>query len=99
MLRCFNTQWVMKNSDNPERDAEAIATWHAAIDSAATRVPRFRVEAGQVIFIDNYRAMHGRDEFRGGSRKLWRVWVWSDRMDETPDGQVTSDARPLFVNA
>ena len=45
---------------------------------------RFSLAKGQVIIIDNYRMLHGRDSFTNGSsgqeRKLRRVWLAYDRL-------------------
>ncbi len=45
---------------------------------------RFTLAAGQIIAIDNYRMLHGRDSFSNGNpgqeRKLRRVWLAHDRL-------------------
>ena len=45
---------------------------------------RFTLAKGQIIVIDNYRMLHGRDSFSNGNpgqeRKLRRVWLAHDRL-------------------
>ena len=45
---------------------------------------RLTLQAGQVIVIDNYRMLHGRDSFSNGAagqeRRLRRVWLAHDRL-------------------
>ncbi len=45
---------------------------------------RLKLQAGQVIVIDNYRMLHGRDSFSNGAtgqeRRLRRVWLAHDRL-------------------
>jgi len=45
---------------------------------------RFTLKQGQIIVIDNYRMLHGRDAFSNGAagqeRKLRRVWLAHDRL-------------------
>jgi hypothetical protein len=45
---------------------------------------RLTLQAGQVIVIDNYRMLHGRDAFSNGQtgreRRLRRIWLAHDRL-------------------
>lgn len=36
--------------------------------TAQERAPRFRLDTGEVLVLDNYRFLHGRDAFRGERR-------------------------------
>jgi gamma-butyrobetaine dioxygenase len=35
------------------------------LTAAAAAAPRFRLETGELLVVDNYRMLHGRDGFRG----------------------------------
>ncbi|MFT4287184.1 TauD/TfdA family dioxygenase [Nocardioides sp.] len=55
----------------------------AVVEAMAARAPRFRLDAGDVLVLDNYRYLHGRDAFVGArslqvttvvSTDAWSVW-------------------------
>ena len=55
---------------------EATLAFRQALLHADNAAPRFCLQPGQALLIDNYRMLHGRERF-AGPRKIWRVWFWS----------------------
>ena len=58
--------------------ARLISEFHDAMKRAEQSTPRFMIERGQALLLDNKRFLHARDVF-SGERRVWRVWWWSDR--------------------
>ncbi len=54
-----------------------VEKWGRAVASARSRGPRFRAEAGDVICIDNYRMLHGRDGYIDPDRMMVSIWAWT----------------------
>ncbi len=60
-----------------------------ALDAALAREEwstSFRLEPGQMLFVDNQRIVHGRDAYNAvpaGGRLLWRMWL-DERYDPRP---------------
>ena len=54
--------------------------------------PRFTLEPGEALCIDNYRMLHGRGPFTG-ERMLWRIWAWTPGSNGVPTGPLHSDSR------
>ena len=93
MLRRFPDQRPAENSTDRARDAAMIAAWAAAIATAADAAPRFRLHAGDVAVVDNYRMMHGREAYADLDRLMWRVWVWTTSAFGVPVGPLHTDSR------
>ena len=55
---------------------EATLAFRQGLLHADNAAPRFVLQPGQALLIDNYRMLHGRERF-AGARKIWRVWFWS----------------------
>ena len=85
-------------SEETDRDAELILRWRALWRSLSDEVPRFRLDAGEALCIDNYRTLHGRGPF-AGERFLWRIWAWTPRSNGVPSGQLHSDSRYALADA
>ena len=83
-------------STDPEGDAALIARWKALTLELSATTPRFRLAPGEVLLVDNYRVLHGRDPYEG-ERFLWRVWAWTTAGNGTPDGPLHSDSRYAFT--
>ena len=93
MLRRNFSQRPLAESANAEKDQMMIDAWLDAVDGAAMYAPRFRVEAGQAVIVDNYRALHAREGYEDKNRMMWRVWVWTDESLGPPDMPLHSDSR------
>jgi gamma-butyrobetaine dioxygenase len=70
----------------------ALDRWAAAVAEQDASVQRFTLRAGDLVVIDNYRVLHGREPFEG-ERVMWRVWVWTDEGHGVPAGALHSDTR------
>jgi alpha-ketoglutarate-dependent taurine dioxygenase len=93
MLRRFPFQRPSLDSTDVERDAAMVEAWTDAVTEAAGRAPRFKLVAGEVAVIDNYRMMHGREGYADLDRQMWRVWVWTTSAWGVPLGPLHSDSR------
>ena len=80
-------------SSDKARDAEMIRLWIEAIEEASAEAPRFQLQPGETLVVDNYRMLHGREGYSDPARMLWRVWVWSSECLGVPEMQLHSDSR------
>lgn len=62
-----------------------VKRWGMAVAEARSTGPRFRLEAGQLICIDNYRMLHGRDAYVDTDRKVVSIWGWTTSAVAVPD--------------
>jgi hypothetical protein len=69
-----------------ERHRPLVERWGELVTTARDTGPMFRVAAGEMICIDNYRVMHGRDGFRDPGRRVLSIWGWSADAVAVPDG-------------
>ena len=72
----------------PDEDAHwpHVRTWGTAVMEARANGPRFRARAGDMICIDNYRMLHGRDGFVDEDRMMTSIWAWTTDAVAIPDG-------------
>ncbi|MFE4500722.1 TauD/TfdA family dioxygenase [Rhodococcus sp. NPDC056743] len=54
-----------------------VKRWSEAVIQVRDSGPMFRAEAGEMICIDNYRVLHGRDGYTDPNRELYSIWGWS----------------------
>lgn len=75
-------------ADGPtrERDRTFVRRWEHAVLSARDHGPMFRLEAGDLLCIDNYRMLHGRDSHNDPRRRLCAIWGWSTDAVSLPEG-------------
>ncbi|MEM7306633.1 MAG: TauD/TfdA family dioxygenase [Planctomycetota bacterium] len=74
--------WIEKGHERAGEplDADALRAFDA-LDAALARPAwsaRFRLEAGDMLFLDNRRLAHGREAYAdspGDGRLLWRLWL------------------------
>ena len=93
LRRTFN-QRASQSSPNPGRDNDMIDAWCTWVDRAAEEAPRFKLNAGDALVVDNYRLLHGREAYTDLTRLMWRVWIWSsDSIGGAPDMPLHSDTR------
>ena len=59
--------------------SEAIHNeWNETAQRLADITPRFKLQRGQALVMDNYRMFHGRDDYSDPARRMWRVWCWTE---------------------
>jgi alpha-ketoglutarate-dependent taurine dioxygenase len=71
--------------------------WRDMAHAASVAAPRFTLQPGEVICLDNYRMLHGRTGFDDTERTLWRIWAWTTEAPAVPDGMLFSDSRFAVV--
>ncbi|HEU4840092.1 MAG TPA: TauD/TfdA family dioxygenase [Ilumatobacteraceae bacterium] len=54
-----------------------VETWGRAVAEARNTGPRFRLAAGQMACIDNYRMLHGREAYQDEARMVVSIWGWT----------------------
>lgn len=62
-----------------------VETWAKAVVEARDTGPRFRLEAGQMVCIDNYRVLHGREAYQDERRMVVSIWGWTHEAVAIPD--------------
>lgn len=85
-------QGVAANSDDAEADAAMLAAYHASVERAAAAAPRFFLQPGEALLVDNYRMIHGHDPGGDAERSLWRCLVWTVGSRGVPEGELHSMA-------
>lgn len=50
---------------DPERIEQMLALYTQVVEAAAAAAPRVLLEPGEILLLDNYRCMHGRDPYDG----------------------------------
>jgi alpha-ketoglutarate-dependent taurine dioxygenase len=65
--------------------APMVAAWCDAVITARDRAHRFSLQPGQLLCIDNYRMLHGRDGFTDPARKVVSIWGWTTDAVDIPD--------------
>jgi gamma-butyrobetaine dioxygenase len=74
-----------------------LARWRTIAHEASLSAPRFTLQAGETICLDNYRMLHGRTGFDDTERTLWRIWAWTREAPAVPEGMLFSDSRFAVV--
>jgi alpha-ketoglutarate-dependent taurine dioxygenase len=67
----------VEGAPDAAEQAELIAWWKTNIDRVSASAPRFKLEPGDAVCMDNFRMMHGREPYTDPNRLLYRVWVWT----------------------
>jgi alpha-ketoglutarate-dependent taurine dioxygenase len=75
------------------RQRTFIDRWTALTYAASREAPRFTLQPGEALCLDNYRMLHGRTGFDDTERELWRIWAWSSEALRVPEGLLFSDSR------
>lgn len=65
-----------------------VRQWLAAVTEARDTGPRFRLEAGDMAVVDNYRVFHGRHGYTDPARRLYSIWAWTTSAVEVPTGEL-----------
>jgi hypothetical protein len=71
----------------PDEEAHmpCVEKWGRAVAEARNTGPRFRLEAGQMVCIDNYRMLHGREAYQDEGRLVVSIWGWTHEAVAIPD--------------
>jgi hypothetical protein len=65
-----------------------VKHWTAAVTAARDTGARFRLEAGDMACVDNYRLFHGRHGYTDPARRLYSIWGWSSAAVAVPAGEL-----------
>jgi alpha-ketoglutarate-dependent taurine dioxygenase len=79
--------------DEIARQAALLANWTSLTFEASKRAPKFVLQPGETLCLDNYRMLHGRTGFDDTERTLWRIWAWTKEALRVPEGMLFSDSR------
>jgi hypothetical protein len=85
-VRCHPFQAPAAHDPDARRTGELIDRWRAVVTAARDAGPMFRVEAGEMICVDNYRMTHGRDGYTDPARRMLSIWGWSTEAIAVPEG-------------
>jgi hypothetical protein len=84
----FCSPWLRSVSDRQDH-IKALAVLRERLSAAAGGCPLIRLAAGEAVFIDNRRVLHGRGRICDDSRRcLLRVWIRHE--PETPNSYARS---------
>jgi hypothetical protein len=75
-----------------------VRQWLAAVTAARDAGPRFRLEAGDMAVVDNYRVFHGRHGYTDPARRLYSIWAWTTSAVEVPTEELDI-VNPVPANA
>jgi alpha-ketoglutarate-dependent taurine dioxygenase len=76
-----------------QQHAAWLTRWRDIAHEASLQAPRFTLQPGETMCLDNYRMLHGRTGFDDTERTLWRIWAWTTEAPAVPDGMLFSDSR------
>lgn len=65
-----------------------VERWGLAVAEARSTGPRFRLEVGQLLCIDNYRMLHGREAYVDVERRVVSIWAWTTGAVRIPAGRL-----------
>jgi hypothetical protein len=61
-----------------------VERWGQAVRTARDTGPRVRLAAGELLCVDNYRMLHGRDAYQDQSRHVVSIWGWTHEAVAVP---------------
>ncbi len=76
------------DATDPAHQQQMIERWQQLLDQENEAALRFKLEPGDLLFLDNYRCLHGRDAFGTeirSERLLHRIWMWSTACAGIPE--------------
>lgn len=77
-VRHHRHQRLLDDGAARPEDRRHLATWARLTGEAARTAPRFLLQPGDLLCLDNYRVFHGREPYAGFDRNLHKLWAWSD---------------------
>lgn len=78
---------------DPTEQQRMIDQWSSLLQQWDEKAARFKLFPGDVLVIDNYRMLHGRDAYvnkEGSLRVLNRLWLWSTASFGAPEQSALS---------
>jgi alpha-ketoglutarate-dependent taurine dioxygenase len=77
-----------------ERQERLLGRWRTIAYRASLLAPKFALQPGEAMCLDNYRMLHGRTGFDDLERTLYRIWAWTrEAYLGAPEGMLFSDSR------
>ncbi len=86
-VRSHPDQVTSPDHDGPHERA-MLSRWFDAVSTARHRGGHFRAEAGEMLCIDNYRMLHGRNAVVSAERRMVSIWGWTSDAVAIPDGPI-----------
>ncbi len=87
-VRAHPDQASAPGPDEAAHEAQ-LEIWRQAVSTARTNGAHFRASAGDLLCIDNYRMLHGRNGFVSPDRKMVSIWAWTTDAVAIPDGELS----------
>jgi hypothetical protein len=97
-IRHHPFQAPVPGTTDSDADKRFIKRWSEAVTAARDSGPMFRVAAGEMICVDNYRVTHGRDSYTDPDRVMLSIWGWSVDAVAVPEGPLDI-VRPTIPKA
>lgn len=92
-VRRHQHQRLLDDASPRPDDRQHLATWARLTEEAARTAPRFLLQPGDLLRLDNYRVFHGREPYTGYDRILHKLWAWSDMAFGLPSFRNLAPAR------
>lgn len=70
MIRTSDLAAPAPRDPDAARHRRLLDRYRELVAATAASAPRFRLAAGDILALDNYRYLHGRDAYSGGMRCL-----------------------------
>ncbi|MGH3546697.1 MAG: TauD/TfdA family dioxygenase [Pseudonocardiaceae bacterium] len=77
-VRRHHHQRLLDDAPSRPQDRAHLAAWAQLTREAARTAPRFTLQPGELLCLDNYRVFQGREPCFGYDRTLHRLWAWTD---------------------
>lgn len=93
-VRRHQHQRLLDDAAPRPSDRHHLAAWARRNEEAARTAPRFLLQPGDLLCLDNYRVFHGREPYTGDNRILHKLWAWSDMAFGLPSVSDLAPGRP-----
>ncbi|MGH4000877.1 MAG: TauD/TfdA family dioxygenase, partial [Pseudonocardiaceae bacterium] len=77
-VRRHRHQRLLDDAPSRADDRHHLATWAWLTEEATRTAPRFQLQPGDLLCLDNYRVFHGREPHIGHQQIMHKLWAWSD---------------------
>lgn len=78
-------QRLLDDAPVNDHDRDHLASWQRLGQQAAEAAPRFLLQPGELLLIDNYRVLHGREPYQGTKRFFHRIHGFTDMSFRGPN--------------